>query len=591
MSQKNSSNDNLSDEELASAWIDGELGDDAMQQVSQRMESDPDFARLVSLLSEQSQLFKSLPVYRPSTGFADRVVDSSISQVKAIVGGDSLTAAFDDPGARSAFAPDAAASIREARFQSRVLTAVSIFSSLAALLMLGLFIFQGLGQADSQIAQVDRSEAETTLGTDLAKSVEGRKEVLAETDALATGQPSPVSAFLVPEEIMAESLGQQSFGEPAIDSELAVADSLKKGLDGVLAEPESAAVRDSEMAPVRGGLRGMPMQVSDDGAAEPVEQVWLVEMNRAPQSMASFSQTLVDNRIQVQLGDTSLNQQVAVLDRLARSKAKDYADRDRLGSTSAADKSDGEDDDETDADEFFGDAEASDAVADQSTIDAPGVEAFFVSATPAQMRQALVDLSSQAAISTFQVPGNSTDAAPVTGQDSYSLSTNGVSNRSTRRGGEQLDSLAIPRNGTALAQQMVRRNLPAPVVDVPPVPGPGKPEIEGFGFGGAGRAMEPTADRKLAEKLDASQSAKEQSDRQLAAAASRPAASLGLMRNEEAELDDKVLDGRAAERLSEIAVATEPSTDDEMDELFGVNESPAGTAEPMRRYLIMVKTE
>ena len=196
MSQELPSNDNLSDEELASAWIDGELGDEAMQQVSRRIESDSEFARLVSLLTEQSQLFKSLPVYHPPAGFAGRVVDSSISQVRAIVGDDSLTAAFDDRDAGSSIAPNAATSIREARFQSRVLTAISIFSSLAALFMLGLFIYQGSSPNGSQIAQADPTE--TKLGTALATSENGREKVLAEVEGGSVGCRSAVCVGTVP---------------------------------------------------------------------------------------------------------------------------------------------------------------------------------------------------------------------------------------------------------------------------------------------------------------------------------------------------------------------------------------------------------
>ena len=74
-----------SDSILAASFVDGELSPAEATAVEDRIKSDADFAAIVSMLREQSDAFKLLPKFEPAGDLAERTLQVSVDQVKAIM--------------------------------------------------------------------------------------------------------------------------------------------------------------------------------------------------------------------------------------------------------------------------------------------------------------------------------------------------------------------------------------------------------------------------------------------------------------------------------------------------------------------------
>ena len=71
---------------LAGRFVDRDLPSAEAARVESRMANDPQFAAAVETLRQQSDLFRGLPTFKPSTDLKERTVQASLDQVKAIMG-------------------------------------------------------------------------------------------------------------------------------------------------------------------------------------------------------------------------------------------------------------------------------------------------------------------------------------------------------------------------------------------------------------------------------------------------------------------------------------------------------------------------
>jgi len=118
---------------LAGRFVDGDLPADETAQVEVRISKDADFAAAVEQIRNQSSLLGRLPRFTPSDDLADRTLQASMDQVKAIMGAWPIESAANE---KTTLAPEAA----EKPFDWK--STVALVASLAGVLMLGAMLWQ-----------------------------------------------------------------------------------------------------------------------------------------------------------------------------------------------------------------------------------------------------------------------------------------------------------------------------------------------------------------------------------------------------------------------------------------------------------------
>lgn len=249
-----------------------------------------------------------------------------------------------------------------------------------------------------------------------------------------------------------ESMQNKAFASPDANANLPGVDSPNVASPADSFAMEAAAAESDIPLPEIVSFSGTPVK------SVPVEQVWYVKQSTSVPDVAAINRILVSNAIDVQAGANSLarsKKQTAVPGRQADS-----------GSNSAAD-----------------------------------VEAFYVAATPSQMKLALAEISNESDISMFEVPQDGLQVAAAKQQFGPAASRSASDTPKTglerepasadqaladiATAADQADRLndatdpslprriELPPNGNALAQQLVSQSLPRNLArDLPrrPVP-------------------------------------------------------------------------------------------------------------------------
>lgn len=410
---------------LAGSFVDGELSSDRRIDVENRIQTDPVFAAAVEQLRAQRSLLRRLPKFEPNEELADQTLRASMDQVQAIVGMWPVESQSNSPEVVSL------ASDRQESFNWKSFVVVA--ATLAGVLFLGVMMWPGDGGAPSSSGVAmngnqtpDLPEGESISAASDFIAAESSIDDLTE-NSLAMRSATPALADAAP------SNSGGSFLAPSdVESESAKP-----------AESAESEMRLTEIV----SFSGTPVKTV------PVEQVWYVKQSTPVPDVESVNRILASNSIDVRANVNSL----------AGPKRQSLESRSRagVGSTSVSD----------------------------DTNAASDVEAFYVAATPSQMKKALAEISNQSDISMFEVPQGTAPVAaakqaPSKPSNSPAGSEEGVAELKVAAAEANLESNLIdsadpasPRrielspNGAALAQQLVNQSLPksAPRGPVPPI--------------------------------------------------------------------------------------------------------------------------
>ena len=394
------SNLQQSDLILAGRYVDGDLSAHEVTAAESRIASDADFAAAVEQIRQQSFLIKDLPGFKPADDLADRTLQASMDQVKAIMG------AWPPESEQEKATP---ASQNSNTFDWK--SAAAIAASLAGLFLLGSIIWQGQNGSESPVA-VKEAPAWTPVDVPgLAMEQAPKEDYDIET--------------LIKEssEMMAKA---QAASDGAPNSEMELE-----------SQPEVASIQVPPITAFSGTPMKPPASARTDLAATNnssalVEQIWYISQDLTA-SKDAVCDILQQNRIEVKLD----NQRKSL-----------------------------------------------------PTEDA--VDAFYVAATPGQMKVAMSQISNLADIEMIQLPGGSdSPIADVIQQQFKSAIT-------SKNGQQQVDPTLpehLQRPATnALAQQLVSNPFPRgirPRGPVPPIMKSGTPIMGSADAGAMDLAMTP----------------------------------------------------------------------------------------------------
>ena len=421
---------------LAGGYIDGELSDEQCAVVESRLKTDAEFSKAVVELQRQSSILKRLPKFRPSEELADQTLQASIDQVQAIMGKWPFESSSNEDGKvlleHSADGDSADGdsanwtsanrdSVNGDSFNWRSFAALA--ATLAGVLFLGAMLWP-----------------KQDLGTNVAMSPE--TEVGRNDDGIIAAAPAADLAMrdsgTVKTDVRSadEGLAEEGLSEEGLVMKGKSPPSMKGGVS----ESDVA----SKLPPMRSGFSGTRMRVgkpqdASPGSAVAVDQVWFVNQPGATPDVAAINKVLASNSIAFKPAADSVGSGFGV----------------------------------------GGGLQASSATND-SQDSSSDVEAFYVAATPGQMKLALTQLSNNADISMFEVPQNGlqiADAAERQFQKSMPLAAaESVKQQAMPEpdSNVQLESMPnrieSPGTTNALAQQLVNRSLPRNSMPSGPVP-------------------------------------------------------------------------------------------------------------------------
>ena len=392
------SNLSQSDLILAGRFVDGDLDAHEAAQAEGRMAKDSDFAAAVGQIREQSSLLGRLPKFKPSDDLADRTLQASMDQVKAIMGAWPI----ESDGEKTSVSPKAV----EKSFDWK--STAALITSLAGVFMIGAMLWQ-TRDAESNMAMSEAPLMPT-------KSATMDQAVAAEMEQV----PQPSFAAGMQEQVESVAKSDQMFREEdQIFSKSAPQQTAQKTAPQIAS---SNAIPGRDMA-----LSGTPMtpapvaprqvQNAELTNTSPVSQVWYVSQDSTA-SKSYVCDILNQSKIAVQREETPQTDQAA-----------------------------------------------------------DPVEAFYVAATPKQMKLAMSQISNNADIEMIEIPSgaNSPIADAIQQQFTQSFAV------PQANAGAALDN--SPPNfqrSQALGQQLVSNSLPRGLSGpVPPILESGSP-IEGL---------------------------------------------------------------------------------------------------------------
>ena len=386
------SNLSQSDLILAGRFVDGDLPAHEAAQAEVRIAKDADFAAAVEQLRDQSALLGRLPEFTPSSDLADRTLQASMDQVKAIMGAWPI-----ESNDQKVSVPQAA----DKTFDWK--STAALLASLAGLVVVGAMLLQNNigGESNVAMSEPTMSAAAPIERTENRTLKKGAPGIEGEMDAVA-------------EQSFAADDGMQKAPSKSNRSSIQSEQSLNKLAEQIAnASPnavpgQGVALSGTPMRPApaaRQQSRSKMANQSPANASTPVSQIWYVSQDSTA-SKADVCDILNSNQIAVQREE-----------------------------------------------------------APQSAPDA--VEAFYVAATPKQLKLALSQISNNADIAMIEIPiVNSPIADAIQKQYTQSKvdteSNAGVSpNRNLPPNFQR--SLAM---GQQLFSNRVPRGIPGPV---PPI--------------------------------------------------------------------------------------------------------------------------
>lgn len=405
-----------SDSILAASYVDGELSPSEVTAVEERIRSDAQFAEIVSLLREQSDAFKVLPRFEPAADLADRTLQASVDQVQAIIG--------HWPVDETQPANEVAAVTTSSSGNWKSIAALAM--SLAGLLALTMTLWpDSLGQpaGDGVVASKDADSpdgssmdqvAQQAPSMAMKKSAAGVDAEHDDQKAMPFGKGAPAGLGQLAMDDDDTNLPKSDASADAhFKSEVDMSD----GVEGAIAQRAIPKVQQFSGTPAVAAAK--PQQ----NLLPAVEQIWMVNPDITAEAIGK---TLASNEIAI------------------------------AGTSSASGAGMG----------GPGGQFAKQAIAPGNSVDA-----FYIAATPGQMKKALVELSGSADIALFQVPG-----APAGGQIADAIEKQFKKETADASAVQQqsLPERIEPPPYGALAQQLVARNLPRsfPAMPVPPILSP-----------------------------------------------------------------------------------------------------------------------
>ncbi|QEG24639.1 hypothetical protein [Mariniblastus fucicola] len=392
---------------LAGRFVDGDLPAHENAAAELRCGSDSEFAAAVEQIRSQSNLLKRLPKFQPADDLADRTLQASMDQVKAIMGAWPVESEVEET------AP--AANVAGKAFEWK--STVALIASLAGVVMVGAMLWQNNQGSESNIAM---SEPKTSSVADADTAAMRKQSVdfAAERDdsflqSIAENEAPKTAAPL--------SKGSTSYAE---------------SLPGDMATRNQTPDVALSGTPMKQG----PQQssVNSDlaiGQCATVGQIWCVNQDSSV-AKSKVSDILQSNRIEVKREP-------------------------------------------------------------QQNILPPSpdaVEAFYVAATPKQMKLAMSQIANNADIEMIQLPG-STDS-PIADAIQQQFVQGNFQTQETSE--ESADATDLPPSfeapSQALAQHLLTNALPrstprtgTPLGPVPPILKSGSP-IDGLGQASRGMA-------------------------------------------------------------------------------------------------------
>ncbi len=411
------SNLQQSDLILAGRYVDGDLPVHEVAAAESRIASDADFAAAVEQIRGQSSLMKGLPTFKPSEDLAERTLQASIDQVKAVVG------AWPVESEDKTVAP--VSSLPTSSFDWK--STVALAASLAGVFLIGNMLWQNWNGSESNMAMSESSAP-------------------------------PVTADAVPDSTHMKSAGM--FAEERVDADEPLEQIAKKESPSKARAKGAVEIGDqvAQRAPVSRNrmpefaLSGTPMKnapaaptASDaelaanavTNTSAPIEQIWCVSQDSSV-SKNAVGEILQLNRIEVKI------------------------DEQQKGLPTPAD----------------------------------AIEAFYVAATPGQMKLAMAQISNTADIEMIQLPRGTDSPIADAIQQQFTQSQSTFGSRIDQQVDSTLPERLQPPAANALAQNLVANPLPRsmpPLGPVPPILKSGMP-INGLTEGAAsGLAMTPRA--------------------------------------------------------------------------------------------------
>ena len=267
------SNLSQSDLILAGRFVDGDLPAHEAAQAESRIAKDADFAAAVEQIRDQSSLLGRLPKFKASDDLADRTLQASMDQVKAIMGAWPIE--NDGDVSKSTINPEA--SIKSFDWKSTA----ALIASLAGVFMIGTMLWQN-SQPDSDLAMSEiPAVASSKAGLDDDSDGDFMPEQsLSQSDAIEM-EASPIPATGADEvQLPMITKGAPSFGK-GVPPEVAFSGT-----------PMTSQSKTSQQAI-------SPNALALTNASSPVSQIWCVRQDSTA-SKNSVSDILKLNRIAVQ---------------------------------------------------------------------------------------------------------------------------------------------------------------------------------------------------------------------------------------------------------------------------------------------------
>lgn len=339
-----------SDHILAASFVDGELSPAEVSRVESRINSDQEFASVVADLRQQSAAFKSLPIYQPASDLADRTLQASVDQVQAIMG--HWPGTDEEADSDRDLVPARAS-------QSNWKSVAALIVSLAGLALLALTYWPQAFEKSPSFAGVASHDA---VSEPKAESMPAELDGVARKDAADEIELSETEESAA-QVVEADMEGMQLESAPTMEGK-------STGLPAIASFSGTPATPN----------RSKEVTVANKNVA----QIWWVHTD---ESSDEIGNVLASNRIQVN-----------------SFKSADTAMKKSASSRSASGKSDL-------ANKFGFGAPADKANSVEGSLpDTPdGVEAYYIAATPVQMKRALVELSGRADIALFEVPKSNSE--------------------------------------------------------------------------------------------------------------------------------------------------------------------------------------
>jgi hypothetical protein len=386
------SNLQQSDWILAGRFVDGDLPRREAAAVESRMKSDAEFAAAVSEIRAQSNLIGGLPRFKPSEDLADRTLQTSLDQVKAIMG------AWPIESSTVAASPERSATQDSFDWKSTA----ALVASLAGVLMIGVMLWQNNNRSASGVAMTGTASS-------------------APLESAFKGTPDQAGS-------LADSVMQAEQLKSDDSRELETPSFAGKGAVDDIVSLESRKVQ----APKIGALSGTPMKQSVPrskgnfelaaNSSPPVEQIWCIRQD-SNASRNVVGDILNLNQIQVQ----------------PKAEQTEVVEQDSF-------------------------------------------EAFYVAATPKQMKQAIAQLSNSANIEMIQLPGGQDSLIADVIQKQFAESNSPPVEEEIDADSADMPSAFPTAASQALAQQLVSNAIPRNMSlpnPVPPILKSGSP-IEGL---------------------------------------------------------------------------------------------------------------